>query len=83
MVEIMKIMATSFKRSHATLLHSVPQPCSRPPSTHTSAGDSWTLMGKSGSVSCGGHCSFLLGPSAHKVLFVSSKSAQCPVPSPV
>ena len=30
-----------------------PQPCSRPQLTHTSAGDSWTLMGKSGSVSCG------------------------------
>ena len=30
-----------------------PQPCSRPPQTHTSAGDSWTPTGKSGSVSCG------------------------------
>ena len=30
-----------------------PQPCRRPPPTHTSAGDSWTLMGKSGSVSWG------------------------------
>ena len=30
-----------------------PQPCSRPPPIHTSTGDSWTLMGKSGSVSCG------------------------------
>ena len=30
-----------------------PQPCSRPPPTHTSTGVSWTLMGKSGSVSCG------------------------------
>ena len=30
-----------------------PQPCSRPPLTHTSTRDSWTLMGKSGSVSCG------------------------------
>ena len=30
-----------------------PQPCSRPPLTHTSAGDSWTLMDKSGSLSCG------------------------------
>ena len=30
-----------------------PQPCSRPPPTHASAGDSWTLTGKSGSVSCG------------------------------
>ena len=28
-----------------------PQPCSRPPPTHTSAGDSWTFMGKSGLVS--------------------------------
>ena len=29
------------------------QPCSRPPPTHASTGDSWTLTGKSGSVSCG------------------------------
>ena len=29
-----------------------PQPCSRPSPTHPSAGDSWTLTGKSGSVSC-------------------------------
>ena len=28
-----------------------PQPCSRPPLTHASARDSWTLMGKTGSVS--------------------------------
>ena len=28
-----------------------PRPCSRPPLTHASAGDSWTLTGKSGSVS--------------------------------
>ena len=30
-----------------------PWPCSRPLPTHTSARDSWTLTGKSGSVSCG------------------------------
>ena len=30
-----------------------PGPCSRPPLTHTSARDSWTLTAKSGSVSCG------------------------------
>ena len=35
-----------------------PQPCSRPPPTHTSARDSWTLTGKSGSVSCGVTASF-------------------------
>ena len=30
-----------------------PQPCSRAPQTHAFAGYSWTLLGKSGSVSCG------------------------------
>ena len=30
-----------------------PQPCNRPPPTHASAGDSWTLTGKPGPVSCG------------------------------
>ena len=35
------------------LLYIVPQLCSRPSPTHTSAGDSWTLIDKSGSVSCG------------------------------
>ena len=43
-----------------------PWPCTRPLLTHDSAGDSWTLTGKSGSVSC--------GVSAHKVLFVPCKS---------
>ena len=51
-----------------------PQPCSRLLPPHASARDSWTLTGTSGSVSCGGHCSFLLGRGAHKVLFVPSKS---------
>ena len=35
-----------------------PQPCSRPPPTHASAGDSWTLTGKSGSVFCGATAPF-------------------------
>ena len=30
-----------------------PQPCSRPPPTHATTNDSWTLTGKSGSVSYG------------------------------
>ena len=30
-----------------------PRPCSRPPPTHASTRDAWTLTGKSGSVSCG------------------------------
>ena len=49
------------------------QPYSRPSLTHTSTGDSWKLADKSGSVSCGGHCSFLLGPGAPR-FFVPSKS---------
>ena len=47
------LMATSFQRSHDALLHSVPRPRSRPLSTHAPTRRSWTLMGKSGSVSCG------------------------------
>ena len=59
-----------------------PRPCSRPPSTHTSAGDSWTLTGKSGSVSHGVtapfswvlvHASFCLCPS--RVYFPSCVSS--------
>ena len=73
MVEVMKIMDTSLKRSMCTLLHSVPRPCSRAPLTQASAGSSWTLMGKSGSVSCGVTAPFLLGPDAHKLLFLPSK----------
>ena len=54
MVEAMNVMGTSFKRSYAyTAALSAPNPGSRPPSTHTSTGDSWTLSGESGSVSCG------------------------------
>ena len=37
------------------------RPCSRPPPTHASTGDSWTLTGKSGSVSVG---SLLLSPGS-------------------
>ena len=49
-----KIMMTSLKRSQAcTAPLSVSQPCSRPPPTHTSAGDSRTPTGKSRTVSCG------------------------------
>ena len=53
MVEVVKIMAISFKRSHAcTATLSAPNPAAghrrlTPPP------DSWTLPGKSGSVSCG------------------------------
>jgi len=55
MVEVMKIMVTSFKKSHAcTTALSAPNPAAGhhwPLPTHASAGDFWTLPGKSGSVS--------------------------------
>ena len=41
--------------------------------THTSAGDSWTL-GQVWVSLLLAHCSFLLGPGVHQVLFVPSKS---------
>ena len=80
MVEVMKIMVTSFKRSHAhTVTLSAPtlQQATVDPRLH------WRLLDTHGQVwvsLLGGHCSFLLGPGAHKVLFVPSKSL---FPSPV
>ena len=53
MVEVMKIMVTSFKRSHAhTAALSAPA-LQQATTTHVSARGSWTRMDKSGSVSCG------------------------------
>ena len=49
------------------------QPCSKTAPTHASAGDSWTLLGKSGPVSYGVTAPFSW-VLVHKVLFVPSKS---------
>ena len=74
MVEVMKIMATSFKRCYActatlsapTLQQATADPClcQRLLDIH---GQVWVSV-------FWGHCSFLLGPGAHKVLFVPFKS---------
>ena len=74
MVEVMKIMAPPSTGPMHALLHSVPLTlqqatadphlCQRLLDTH---GQVWV------SLLCG-HCSFLLCPGAHKVLFVPSKS---------
>ena len=74
MVEVMKIMAISFKRSHAyTAALTAPRMqqatadpclCQRFLDTH---GQVWVNLLWS-------HCSFLLGPGSHRVLFVPSKS---------
>ena len=79
MVEVMKIMVTSFKRSQAcTATLSAPSPAAghhRPTPPPEASGHSrvWVSLQW-------GHCSFLLGPSAHKVLFVPSQSL---FPSPL
>ena len=74
MVEVMKIMVTSFKRSHAhSAVLSTTNPaaatadpcfCQRLLDTHKQV---WVSL-------LWGHCFFLLGPGAHKVLFVPFKS---------
>ena len=74
MVELIKIKATSFKRSHAcTAALSAPDPAAghRNPHLH------WRLLDIPGQVRVSllwGHCSFLLDPGMHKVLFVPSTS---------
>ena len=72
-VEVMKIMAISFKRFHAcnsTL--TAPNPATghhQPTPPLETPGHSQASLGRL----LWGHCSFLLGPGAHKVLFVPSK----------
>ena len=64
------LTATSSKRATPIVCCTPsPCPCGRPLLTHTSAGDTQTLKGRSGSVSAGS-----LGPGAHKVLFEPSES---------
>ena len=73
MVEIMKIMATSFKRFYA-LLYSVP-PTLKQATTNQRL--CWRFLDIHRQVWVSllwGHCSFLLGPGAHKVLSVPSES---------
>ena len=74
MVEVMKIMVTSFKRSHArSAVLSAPNPpeglCWTTPPPET-PGHSQVSLGQS----FWGHYSILLGPGVHKILFVPSKS---------
>ena len=73
-VEVMKIMATSFKRSHVCTAHSVPQILQQA-AAHLQL--HWRLLDTHRKVWVSllwGHCSFLLGPGVDKVLFVPSKS---------
>ena len=70
MVEVMEIMSPPAKGPSTHCCTQCPQPCSRPPSI--SAGDFWTLAGKSGPVSCGVTAPFSW-VLVHKVLSVPSK----------
>ena len=74
MVELMKIMDTSFKRSHA---HSATLNAPNPAKATANPRLYRRLLDTHGQVWVSllwGHCSFLLGPGAHKVLFMPSKS---------
>ena len=69
MVEVIKTMVTSFKRSCA-LPHSVPLTLQQATADPRLC---WRLLDTHGQVWVSllrGHCSFLLGPGVHKVLFV-------------
>ena len=70
----MKIMVTSFKRPHAcTATLSTPTLKQATTNPHLC----WRLLDTPRQVWVGllwGHCSFFLGPGAHKLLFVPSKS---------
>ena len=74
MVEVMKLMATSFKRSHSdTATLSAPNPAAghlHPTPLTETPGHSWASLGRL----LWGHCSFFLGSGAHKLLFVPSES---------
>ena len=74
MVEVMKIMVTSFKRYHAgTTTLSAPNLQQATANPHVC----WRLLDTPRQVWVSllwGHCSFLLGPGVHKLLFVPSKS---------
>ena len=74
MVGVMKGMAASFKRTSArTAVFSAPTPWQATVDPHLrqrlldTHGQVWVSL-------LWGHCSFLLGPGAHKVLFVPSKN---------
>ena len=74
MMEVMKIIVTFFKRSHAlTATLIAPSPAAghrRSTPQPEPLGHSQTSLDQS----LWGHCSFVLGPCVHKVLFVPSQS---------
>ena len=74
MVEVIEIMATSFKRSMRALLHSAPLTL---PQATANPRLCWKLLDTHGQVWVSflwDHCSFLLGHGALKIVFVPSKS---------
>ena len=71
MVGVMKIMATPSKGPMDARYTQCPQPCSMPHRLY------WSLLDTHGQVWVSllwGHCSFLLSPGVHNVLFVPFKS---------
>ena len=74
LVEVMKIMVPSFKGPVQALLHSVPPTLQHATANSLLCKRRLDLHGQVWVSLLWGHISFLLGPSAQKVLFVPSKS---------
>ena len=73
-MKVLKIIATSFKQSHAPTAGSVPLTLQQ---ATFDAHLCWRLLHTHSQVSVSllwGHCSFVLGPNVNKVVSVSSKS---------
>ena len=78
MMEVMKIMVTSFKMFHDAQLQAVYQSCSRPAPTHASTRDTWTLIYMSGSVSFGVTAPFFLSWCSQGAFFFFLCVYVCP-----
>ena len=77
MVGVMTIMVISFRRPYkGTAALCAPDPAAAT-NTHASAGDSWALPGKPGSL--WGRCSFLPGPGAQGSVVPSTRLFPSPV----
>ena len=71
---VLKRMATPFKRSHACIATLIMCVVLHPATADPTSAGFLDTHGQVWVSLLWGHCSFLLGPGAHKVLFVPSRS---------
>ena len=78
MVEVMKMMVTSFTRSHDALMHTVPPTLQQATADLCLPRDSWT-HGQVWVSLLWGHCSFLLGPRCAQGFVCALQESVSPV----